>query len=92
MCRQFHEFSADSKVSTLPEPLTRNYRRIMKPKLPRKITASARINLNRFWNELEEFYTRYDQRNDKPVVQLPGNTFKKCTLYISIFLLNKCIS
>ena len=77
MCRQFHEFSADSKVSTLPEPLTRNYRRIMKPKLPRKITASARINLNRFWNELEEFYTRYDQRNDKPVVQLPGNTSLK---------------
>merc|ERR1712018_714891 len=54
----------------IPEPLTRNYRRVMKPRLPRKITASARINLNRFWNELEEFYNRYDQRTEKPVVKL----------------------
>ena len=57
-----------------PEPLTRNYRRIMKPRLPRKVTASARINLNRFWNELEEFYNRYDQRTEKPVVKLPEYT------------------
>ena len=46
----------------------------MKPRLPRKVTASARINLNRFWNELEEFYNRYDQRKEKPVVQLPDYT------------------
>ena len=44
----------------------------MKPRLPRKITASARINLNRFWNELEEFYNRYDERS-KPVI-LPEYT------------------
>jgi hypothetical protein len=52
----------------------RNYRRIMKPRLPRKVTASARINLNRFWNELEEFYNRYDERTDKPVIKLPDYT------------------
>merc|ERR1711976_876520 len=46
----------------------------MKPRLPRKVTASARINLNRFWNELEEFYNRYDQRAEKPVVKLPEYT------------------
>ena len=59
---------------TIPEPLTRSYRRFMKPRLPRKITASARINLNRFWNELEEFYNRYDARSEKPVVKMPQYT------------------
>ena len=66
--------SADYHCTTLPDPLTRSYRRIMKPRLPRKVTASARINLNRFWNELEEFYNRYDQRKEKPVVRLPDYT------------------
>ncbi len=33
----------------------------MKPRLPRKVTANARINLNRFWNELEEFYNRREE-------------------------------
>ena len=60
----------ETMLNEIPEPLTRNYRRVMKPRLPRKITASARINLNRFWNELEEFYNRYDQRTEKPVVKL----------------------
>lgn len=70
MCRQiFHPEDSCLNMSN-PEPLTRNYRRVMKPRLPRKITASARINLNRFWNELEEFYNRYDQRTEKPVVKL----------------------
>jgi len=72
MCRQFSEISTLSVG--LPDPLTRSYRRVMKPRLPRKVTASARINLNRFWNELEEFYNRYDQRSEKPVVQLPDYT------------------
>ena len=66
--------SADYHCTTLPDPLTRSYRRVMKPRLPRKVTASARINLNRFWNELEEFYNRYDQRKEKPVVRLPDYT------------------
>ena len=76
MCRQFisTEEMESSADCTLPDPLTRSYRRVMKPRLPRKVTASARINLNRFWNELEEFYNRYDQRKEKPVVRLPDYT------------------
>ena len=76
-----------NEISTpfLEVPL-RNYRRVMKPRLPRKMTAPARINLNRFWNELEEFYNRYDDRRAKnnnnpiithpsvPAVQLPAYT------------------
>merc|ERR1719229_1161267 len=69
MCRQILE---KVQFPTIPEPLPRNNRTVMKPRLPRKITASARINLNRFWNELEEFYNRYDERS-KPVI-LPEYT------------------
>ena len=58
-------------ASSFEVPL-RNYRRYMKPRLPRKITAASRINLNRFWNELEEFYNRYDDRkaknNNSPII------------------------
>jgi hypothetical protein len=42
----------------------RIFRNVMKPRLPRKVTASARINLNRFWNELEEFYDRRTKNNN----------------------------
>merc|ERR1712038_1068765 len=66
-----------SLVSNFEVPL-RNYRRSMKPRLPRKISAAARINLNRFWNELEEFYNRYDDRKarnqNKPIINLPAYT------------------
>jgi len=52
----------------------RSYRRQMKPILPRKVTAAARINLNKFWNDLEEFYNRYDDRrasnNNNPLVDI----------------------
>merc|ERR1712141_885220 len=64
---------SQNEVSTpfLELPL-RNYRRVMKPRLPRKVTAPALINLNRFWNELEEFYNRYDDRraknNNNPII------------------------
>ncbi|KAK8733670.1 hypothetical protein OTU49_006416, partial [Cherax quadricarinatus] len=34
----------------------RRFVKIMKPLLPRKRSSSARINLNRHWNELEELY------------------------------------
>jgi hypothetical protein len=37
----------------------RSYRRPMKPVLSRKISSSARINMNKFWNDLEEFYDRF---------------------------------
>ena len=40
----------------------RNYRRPMKPILPRKVSSSARINLNKFWNDLEEFYSSFNDR------------------------------
>merc|ERR1712156_1288379 len=60
-----------SLLSNFEVPL-RNYRRSMKPRLPRKISAASRINLNRFWNELEEFYDRYDDRkaknNNNPII------------------------
>lgn len=46
----------------------------MKPILGRKVTAAARINLNKFWNDLEEFYNRYDDRrvsnNNNPLIDL----------------------
>jgi len=43
-------------------------RQLMKPRLPRKVTTSARINLNKFWGELEEFYTRGRTVTEKPIV------------------------
>lgn len=33
-------------------------RRIMKPRLPRRIVSNARVNLNKFWTDLEEVYLR----------------------------------
>merc|ERR1711997_818615 len=90
MCQQATShgdvYSNEASYSYLLEVPLRNYRRTMKPRLPRKISAPARINLNRFWNELEEFYNRYDDRRAKnnnnpiithpsvPAVQLPAYT------------------
>lgn len=60
--------SHEPSIFTTPPPpsyptiTSRSFRKVLKPRLPRKVTASARINLNRFWNELEEFYDRYDRR------------------------------
>ncbi len=74
MCKLSHDNIINSFEAVLPEVRPRSYRKPMKPRLPRKITASARINLNRFWNELEEFYNRYDERTEKPVVKMPAYT------------------
>lgn len=64
MCKTIiSEMSVEDDGKLVPPP--RSYRRIMKPRLPRKITSSARININRFWNELEEFYNRCDERRVK---------------------------
>ena len=53
----------DTSASTLaPAPPSRSFKRSMKPRPARKVSASSRINLNKFWNELEEFYNRYDDR------------------------------
>lgn len=56
MCRSEIE---DSFNVDLP---VRSYRRPMKPILKRKISSSARINLNKFWNDLEEFYNTNNDR------------------------------
>merc|ERR1712110_508739 len=34
----------------------RRPRKLLRPRLPRKITATCKINLNKFWEELEEVY------------------------------------
>ena len=52
----------------------RSYRTLMKPRLARKATASARINLNRFWNELEEFYDRRTKNNNNCGMAMPDYT------------------
>merc|ERR1739844_616519 len=66
-------------ISSYEVPL-RNYRRSMKPRLARKVTASSRINLNRFWNELEEFYNRYDDRkaknNNSPIITKSSDMYE----------------
>ena len=59
-----HSKDIDAVVSGYTPP-RRDFRRVFKPRLPRKVTSSARINLNRFWNELEDFYSRYDDRRAK---------------------------
>ena len=65
MCRSQVEASfcnLDSlEMDDLQIPV-RNYRRPMKPILPRKVSSSARINLNKFWNDLEEFYSSFNDR------------------------------
>ena len=46
--------SSSSIVALAERRLSRN--KICKPKLPRKISPSCIINLNKFWSELEEVY------------------------------------
>ena len=43
--------------------IIRIQRTISKPKLPRKIASSCRINLNKFWGELEDFYINKTSSN-----------------------------
>ncbi len=81
MCRLNNCHYSVSDVETqenLSSPPVRSYRRVMKPRLPRKITSAARIHLNRFWNEMEEFYERYSQRkisgNNNDLFLLPDYT------------------
>ena len=46
----------DINMSQKRNNAIRIQRTISKPKLPRKIASSCRINLNKFWGELEDFY------------------------------------
>ena len=53
------QISQESSIfESLPQPEIKPRRKTMKPQLPRKLTASNRINLNRFWNELEDLQNR----------------------------------
>ena len=37
----------------------------MKRMTPRKVTAKDRININRFWNEMEDFYSRLEEQRSR---------------------------
>ena len=59
MCKL--DFAAYEMVPTTAADLwvpPRSRSRSLKPCPPRKVSAPARIDLNRFWNEMEEFYDR----------------------------------
>ena len=43
-----------------PLPARRDFRTKMKRQTKRKLTAGQRIEMNRFWNELEEIFDRLD--------------------------------
>ena len=74
MCQTYEKNFVVSSSRLVQDLPARSYRRQMKPILARKVTASARINLNKFWNDLEEFYNRYDDRrlcnNNNPLIDL----------------------
>ena len=44
----------------------RSYRRHMRPRTARKASSTQRIALNRFWNEMEEFYSRREAEERLP--------------------------
>ena len=49
-----------SCLSDYPVPARREYRRRMKHLTIRKMTAVQRIEINRFWNELEVIFDRIE--------------------------------
>ena len=53
----------DINMSQKRNNVIRIQRTISKPKLPRKIASSCRINLNKFWGELEDFYINKTSSN-----------------------------
>jgi hypothetical protein len=87
MCQQFDKSLVINSSRLVHDLPARNYRRQMKPILPRKVTATARINLNKFWNDLEEFYNRYDDRrssnNNNPVIDVYGQVPVPIKLFCS---------
>merc|ERR1712223_2283449 len=48
MCLERHQ--------ELRKTTERKPRKLLRPRLPRKITTTCKINLNKFWEELEEVY------------------------------------
>ena len=51
----------ECETAAYPLPPRRERRRRMKRETSRKQSAQDRINMNRFWNEMEEFYSRQQE-------------------------------
>ena len=48
--------------ATATPPRTPQFKRtVARPRLPRSVAASARINLNKFWDSLEEVYVKREE-------------------------------
>ena len=72
--------ASSTATMTSLAPSARSFKRSFKPRTARKASASTRISLNRFWNELEEFYNRYDDRRARNLGKdLIGNTLPAYT-------------
>ena len=53
--------------TAFPLPARRDLRTNMKRITPRKVTAVQRIEMNRFWNEMEEIFDRLEAREHSEV-------------------------
>ena len=51
----------DCEYSVYPLPTRRSYRTLMKNTTKRKLSSTTRINVNKFWNQLEDFNTRREE-------------------------------
>ena len=58
-----------------PVPARREYRRRMKHLTVRKITAVQRIEINRFWNELEDIFDRLEDIKEEYNCFIFSHTF-----------------
>merc|ERR1712066_785002 len=59
LCAKDFEFAPKmclERPQELRRTTERRPRKLLRPRLPRKITATCKINLNKFWEELEEVY------------------------------------
>ena len=59
--RDKEEMCCECDTAAYPLPPRRERRRRMKRETSRKHSAQDRINMNRFWNEMEEFYSRQQE-------------------------------
>merc|ERR1712037_610441 len=59
MCLERHQ---ELRRTTEKKP-----RKLLRPRLPRKITTTCKINLNKFWEELEEVYRDTTTANVLPM-------------------------
>ena len=62
--------SSQKSISRAQKNILRVERTITRPRLPRSIASSCRINLNKFWGELEELYIN----TTSSMVIKPGDT------------------